>query len=1655
MAEKIVKKVIIEVDDKGSLKKTGKDSQTLNRNMKGLSQQSSNASKNFSKQAQGMQGVLVPAYAEVAARVFALSAAYQALSRASDFRILMQGQAEYAKRTGKNMGEVAKQVQKAAKGMLGFADASSAVALATTSGIGSGQIVKMTKAAVDSSTALGRSVQDTMDRLTRGIVKAEPEILDEIGVIIRLDKVYKDYAESVSKSTQELSEGEKATARYNAIMGQLETKFGGISDKVDPNYMRAAAATTLDIVTRLSAQLTGIFNPVLKFLSETKSAVMVIIAVILKNIAGKVFPMFSTMGASIAAYPAKMAANVTLLSGQIDVMNAKMAANKVITKDFNSAINKAMPTKYRGAAWNTAGTGAAGQKTKLRSMGASLTRAEKQMGKGASITTGKYAGMTRAQLNVMKVEHKALQKEIGKTHTINQRFAAEGSLAVAKFNKTVAQTKMFFATAAASATQYFTTTKQLIADRGFIAGTAMAVRAVGMEWTKAATAATLYERNLKRVAATTAMLGVITAVLGKILSKAFAVIVALTMFISIGKMILDMFVDFDTPFKKAADAASDLNSELKEQKELFDSRDSVISMQGIANSFDEAMANSTFAANFAEKLSSSLRDSMKILSKDLDKMGFWDSLINGIKKIFDKDIVSNMSNAASQTALMVNEAYPEIAKQVRDKYKVSGSKIDRSTTLYKKEFKSFLEGMYGAGYTGIVTESMFEGSLKGDNLTKHQTGKTMVDYIDEIIKSTADPVKKQQKLAAITKEYSKLLDEQEEKERTRLNDLKALTDAMDALSKANKKFSESLLTKTGVHGMAVEFKKIKGIMGQNNLSKTEKFLALDAKGLIPDKFKAKNTRTGFNRGGDRFEDAYEVLMAAGGLTAIMEDFEALDKKLMESTTKRLRHEAELKDLQIFGNSALEEQVKKKQLIGELALVESRESLRLLKGNENATAHDIEQAELKVALKEKEINDLGKISLRQAEYRAKLEGRTLTIVEKIAALKSDYGDNPLYVGMAADDATAFYTKYMDTLDKSIKKQDKLNLLVANFSQMTSGQRRNIRAAQQKALQFSSFAGSGNTFLNHQIINDSMLKGIGENEYKRNRTAELISENPVLKMHKPVIDLYLKVEKLRAKNLDRDLLLQAEKQLIETEYKLALEAELDAKWKERADVFGGAMKTIADGFGSAISSHFNDIFMNKKLEKGAFRNAIAQSFANAGSKIIGDTVQQQVFGRSGIVSGMLKAGGMSDKWLNTLFPKTELELAQERTSLLKDMLVELEELNEKRKVTGSVYPGDPNNVVPEGLANLKALAEKSTYGFDKQGNFIGEGISLDTKQILTNKLVRQLQEESSGTTYGGKTHVWDKTSSFATFGKNLQNGHTPKANYNVRDEYGSGYYDRLVKRLSLADAGIGYAGKPSGPNKPAVVHDHQTFKAIKHWIGDVNYKVRDADMWGDPSFKRNKYNDNSAALAAIKEEQEAKEALKNLTESVDDNTHWTQQSAEGFTGWQSKVNDYYGGHSNWNTSMSNMLGGNQQSGFGKWGPGVGSFRPWAGGTTPTDKYGIGSMVGDLLLGMIFAKGGVAPGGFRAFAKGGIANRPTLGMVGEGGLNEAIVPLPDGRSIPVKGASGNVTVNVAVDANGQSGVTDVSGEGAKELGYLVSQAVQAELVDQQRPGGLLSSY
>ena len=56
--------------------KLGKSAHSADRNVKGVAATSSNATKNFSKMAQGIGGVVVPAYAAFAAQLFALHAAF-------------------------------------------------------------------------------------------------------------------------------------------------------------------------------------------------------------------------------------------------------------------------------------------------------------------------------------------------------------------------------------------------------------------------------------------------------------------------------------------------------------------------------------------------------------------------------------------------------------------------------------------------------------------------------------------------------------------------------------------------------------------------------------------------------------------------------------------------------------------------------------------------------------------------------------------------------------------------------------------------------------------------------------------------------------------------------------------------------------------------------------------------------------------------------------------------------------------------------------------------------------------------------------------------------------------------------------------------------------------------------------------------------------------------------------------------------------------------------------------------------------------------------------------------------------------------------------------------------------------------------------------
>ena len=129
----------------------------------------------------------------------------------------------------------------------------------------------------------------------------------------------------------------------------------------------------------------------------------------------------------------------------------------------------------------------------------------------------------------------------------------------------------------------------------------------------------------------------------------------------------------------------------------------------------------------------------------------------------------------------------------------------------------------------------------------------------------------------------------------------------------------------------------------------------------------------------------------------------------------------------------------------------------------------------------------------------------------------------------------------------------------------------------------------------------------------------------------------------------------------------------------------------------------------------------------------------------------------------------------------------------------------------------------------------------------------------------------------------------------------------------------------------------------------------------------------------------------------------------------------------------------------------------------------LVRTVLPGFGFADGGITPeyakGGYtspsRRYARGGTARGPQSGYNAVLHGNEAVVPLPDNRSIPVtlNGAGGqnnNVVVNVSMDGQGGSQQSSQSNsEMGKNIGAMVASAVQEELQSQKRSGGILNPY
>jgi len=321
--------IVIRMSDDGSYKiveqqakKTGAafntvglNAQSADRAMKGVSRQSSNATKNFSKMAQGIGGFLVPAYATLAAQLFAIDAAFRFLKDAADFRVLKEGQAAFAATTGMAIQSLAKDLMIATDAQISFKEASQAAAIGLAAGLSPTQLKELGAAAKTVSIALGRDVTDSFNRLVRGVTKAEPELLDELGIVLRLEEASIKYAAALGLNKNQLTTFQKSQAVTIEVLDQAQSKFGAINEIMDPttnalNKLGVAFDELLNKARPTIAFIAEFFSEVLtKNIAAATSAMLLFLG----GVAGSLMPQIPTFDSAKAG--ARAAGGITEILG--------------------------------------------------------------------------------------------------------------------------------------------------------------------------------------------------------------------------------------------------------------------------------------------------------------------------------------------------------------------------------------------------------------------------------------------------------------------------------------------------------------------------------------------------------------------------------------------------------------------------------------------------------------------------------------------------------------------------------------------------------------------------------------------------------------------------------------------------------------------------------------------------------------------------------------------------------------------------------------------------------------------------------------------------------------------------------------------------------------------------------------------------------------------------------------------------------------------------------------------------------------------------------------------------------------------------------------------------------------------------------------------
>jgi hypothetical protein len=315
-----------------------KQTESVGRAQTRLGQSSASAGRQFSAQADGLGG-LVGAYAGAAATIFALSAAFNALKAAASAETIVKGTNALGAAVAQSGPQILAQLDAITQGQLTLAEAAQNANIALSAGFDSTQIEGLTTVALKASRALGRDLTDSVQRLVRGTSKLEPELLDELGIFVRLEPAVKAYARELGLVAKDLSQFERTQAFANAAIEEGLRKFASI-DTTAPSAQKSLSqleAQVKELAITMGQFLVGVLLPLVEFFKNDASRIVVLFGGILLLVFSKAIEGIKGFGASMIA---TVGGGLTTFSTYLEGLRGTYASLTAEQNKFADAVEK-------------------------------------------------------------------------------------------------------------------------------------------------------------------------------------------------------------------------------------------------------------------------------------------------------------------------------------------------------------------------------------------------------------------------------------------------------------------------------------------------------------------------------------------------------------------------------------------------------------------------------------------------------------------------------------------------------------------------------------------------------------------------------------------------------------------------------------------------------------------------------------------------------------------------------------------------------------------------------------------------------------------------------------------------------------------------------------------------------------------------------------------------------------------------------------------------------------------------------------------------------------------------------------------------------------------------------------------------------------------